>query len=119
MQKAISEIVSFVVIITIVLASAVSIYYWIEGRKTPHLDEEELEISAYAINSTAIRVMNRGTENSTELTAMNTSVGPCTFSSSTILQPGVPVRCSLSSPVPDGTSVVVYGPGIKATQVKF
>lgn len=119
MEKGVSQIISFVMVIVVVIASSVALYYWIGGRKTPRIQEEYLKISAYAVNSTAIKVINQDTEDSEELTSLSTSVGPCSFSSSTVLKPGIPVICFLSNPVPNGTTIKVYGPKIQPVQVDF
>ena len=119
MEKGVSSTVSYVMVILLVITGAVAVYFWATGQRTPQLPEEDLPIDAYSISDTEIKVINKGTENSSSLTEMKTSVGDCDFVAATVLQPGIEELCSLSDPVSSGTSITVYANGIKPVLVEF
>lgn len=119
MRRGVSAAVAFTLVLVIVMSSSVALFFWIGGQNGPELNEEFLRVDAYSINSTAIHLINMGAENSSSLTAMKTSMGDCSFSGPTILQPGIEETCILASPVSAGITVTVYADGIKQVKVKF
>ena len=119
MKKGVSSTVAYVIIIAIGLTSAALIYYSVTSTRTPFIKEHKIKIQAYALNSTAIKVLNDDTTNSSSFEYLRTSHGNCVFSSPTILEPGIAEVCVLPSPVANGTVVTIYGEEIVTTKVKF
>lgn len=119
MQKAISPSVAFVMIIVVIFGSSVALYFWASSLREPNINDRELQISINPINSTALRVINVDTENSSSFSHLSTSKGNCEFSSSTVLQPGISEICTLSNPVANGTTLTVYADGLESVKVKF
>jgi hypothetical protein len=116
--KAQSSTMAVVMIILVVVVSSVWLYYWVSTSRTPMLREKDLQIMAHSLNSTTMRVTNKGNENSTQLNYMSTSHGPCNFPGApVVLEPGVPLTCSFDSSV-SGT-VTVYAPGISPYSTDF
>lgn len=119
MEKGVSSSVAFTMIIFIVVVASTSLFFWIQSSSVPSLNEKFNDMDAHVINSSALSVINMGTENSSSLTALSTSIGNCSFSSATVLQPGVKEACTFSSPIPNGTLITIYGGGFKQVLVQF
>ncbi|MCD6522204.1 MAG: hypothetical protein J7K68_00490 [Candidatus Diapherotrites archaeon] len=118
MGKGISPAISFMIIVAIVAIGAVAVYFWVSGTlNQPVVKEQPVPIQAYAYNSSAIKVINIGTTNSSEITYLNTSVGACTFSGATVLEPGVAETCVL--PVQPSGPVTLYSGATKSFTVSF
>ncbi len=103
----------------IVLTGVTTLYFWVGGLPAPSRPENTLDIDVHVINSSALSVVNMDVEDSRALDVLSTSVGNCSFSSSTILQPGLREVCTFSSSVPSGTVIMVYGQGLTQTTVTF
>ena len=119
MDKGISSAVAFTLVLVIVIATSVGLFLWASNTQNPELHTEYLRIDAYSLNSTAIKVINMDTENSSSLLSMDTSVGDCDFPAPTILQPGIGEICILSNAVSGGTTITIYADGIRQARVDF
>ena len=118
MKKGVSETVSFTMIIAISAIISVAIYLWATGAVgVPVVTEQPVAIEAYAYDSQTIRVINLGTTNSSDISALGTSEGDCDFGGIVILEPGMARECTL--PAPAAGAVTIYGGAVRSATVYF
>ena len=116
LMRGLSPTVSFILLIAIVTASTVLLYYWVVGQGTaPTTSQAKVSVQLDAYNSTVLKITNIDVTNTSSLTAMGTTAGDCTFPTATVLMPGVTYNCSLAAPT--SGEVRVWADGVNTATV--